>query len=750
LKIASFLGVRAPRAVLAAAAVALGLSAIAIRSLRTDNSLEAWLSADEGAREEFEAFRRRFGSEEFVAVSLEVDDPLALAALEEIDRLTQGIASVPGVGDVLSLARIARDLPPGTWPPGEADRERLARYARESALAGGLLIARSGRATGIWATIEPRPDAPRAAIVSRIRAVLAGMRPPVRASHIVGPPVLNAALDAASRESLSFHLPLIILIAAAVAFALAGDLALLAAILIPPAVPVGIALGTFAAFGFRMDLVTSILPALLFVIAESASIHVAMRFREAIERGRPAREAVEEVIGEVLRPLAAVHATTAIGFLSLLTSGIPQIRTLGIFAAWGVAVTHIAILWIGGAILALFGGCTERRMRARGPARWTEAIVRLQRRLAWPCRIGAPAAIVAGALLAPALDVETQMLRYFPAGDPVRLDFEHVEREYPGITSFEVLVTFPEPIRPDDPAHIETIARVERAVAAEPWVGRTLSIAGIARDVGDAAAGALPLHGSASDAVRRLAWSGVLASPPPWLARLLPAYVRDRVARISALSPEMGSDRLRLQLETLRADLARALPDGDIRITGTVPLLVAMQGQLVAGQLRSFGSAFACIVLLLSIAFRSIPFTALAVIPNLFPLAAAVVLLRAIGEPLNAATVTIGSIAIGIVVDNTIHFGHAYRPAVAGGLRPEEAVAQVTRSVGRAMVTSAVVLTAGFSELMLARFGMVAIFGALIAFIIVAALAGDLLVFPALLTLRQARDAGGPRIREGS
>lgn len=134
---------------------------------------------------------------------------------------------------------------------------------------------------------------------------------------------------------------------------------------------------------------------------------------------------------------------------------------------------------------------------------------------------------------------------------------------------------------------------------------------------------------------------------------------------------------------------------------------------------------------------RSFAIGALSLIPNLFPIIINFGIMGLFGIPLNTATALIAAVAIGIAVDDTIHFLFEYKKKRAQGSTVSGSIEDVINLKGRAIVSSSLILCIGFGVLLLSQFVPTINFGLLTAIIMLTALFGDLVVLPSVLLLRK-------------
>jgi predicted RND superfamily exporter protein len=122
-------------------------------------------------------------------------------------------------------------------------------------------------------------------------------------------------------------------------------------------------------------------------------------------------------------------------------------------------------------------------------------------------------------------------------------------------------------------------------------------------------------------------------------------------------------------------------------------------------------------------------------IPNLAPILVTVGLMGWFGLPLDAFTLLIGSIAIGLAVDDTIHFMHNFRRYYGRSGDVRIAVRETLTSTGQALLFTSLVLSTGFLVYTFASMNILFLFGTLTAFTIVMAFLADVLLAPALMAL---------------
>ena len=208
-------------------------------------------------------------------------------------------------------------------------------------------------------------------------------------------------------------------------------------------------------------------------------------------------------------------------------------------------------------------------------------------------------------------------------------------------------------------------------------------------------------------------------------------------ARIAVRSSIHRSDRQQSLIDKLRGYISQIPHPGlDIRVTGRAVQDVDTVEALVNGQVVSIGVAFVIISVLMGVALKSVKLGLLSLIPNSIPIVLNFGLMGATGIALNTGTALISSVAIGIAVDNTVHFLTQYQMRRGGGWSIVESVRSGIKVKGRAMISSTIIICIGFGVLLLASFVPTIYFGLLSTFIMIVALLADAVVLPALILLR--------------
>ena len=206
--------------------------------------------------------------------------------------------------------------------------------------------------------------------------------------------------------------------------------------------------------------------------------------------------------------------------------------------------------------------------------------------------------------------------------------------------------------------------------------------------------------------------------------------------RLTVRVPAMGDVDYGALLTELRSTVERtvtALDRDDVHITGGVPLIYQVQQQLLDDLLVSFLLAFGLVCIALVFVFRSVVCGLICMIPNLFPCAVVFGYLGWQDIRIEVGTVLTASAALGIAVDDTLHFITWFRQRVSEGGTQAESVAYAYRRCGATMIQSTLVITLGLVVFAYSSFAPMQRFAWCMFALLAMALVADLAILPAIL-----------------
>ncbi len=174
-------------------------------------------------------------------------------------------------------------------------------------------------------------------------------------------------------------------------------------------------------------------------------------------------------------------------------------------------------------------------------------------------------------------------------------------------------------------------------------------------------------------------------------------------------------------------------PDVATIYTGVVPVVYKAQRTLLNNLVVSFLWAFGLIMVVMMFVLRSPTAAFVSMFPNVFPVAVVFGAMGWLGISIDIGTMMTASVAMGVAVDDTIHFLTWYRWGLDSGLSRQGAIREAYRRVARAMAQTTAIGGLGMAVFALSTFTPTQRFGVLMLALLCAALVGDLVFLPALL-----------------
>jgi uncharacterized protein len=274
----------------------------------------------------------------------------------------------------------------------------------------------------------------------------------------------------------------------------------------------------------------------------------------------------------------------------------------------------------------------------------------------------------------------------------------------------------------DSPEVLEVITQVDDLLRDEPLLGSPISI----RSLVDA----LPGEGPPAERMSMLE----LLPAPLKRAFYTPESRRASVNfRVQDLGIAQYGDVF-TRVEEKLATLSKSHPDFTLVLDGSAVGRWRNLYQIVVDLASSLGSAAIIIFVVLGLVYRSVRIGLIAVIPNVFPLAMTGAYLVFTGQSLEVVSVCAFTVCLGIAVDDTIHFLTRYQEEVGRSPTRDDAIRKAFTGVGTSMIMTTLVLVVGFSTVIFSDMRDQRIFATMGVVTLAAALLGDLIILPAMLS----------------
>jgi predicted RND superfamily exporter protein len=754
------------------------------------NDVKGWLPMEYPETRAYGFFRRHFQGEEFILVSWDgctMGDPrlefLAKKLLpppEEASRIDRPIyfkAAQTGpraVGRMTdpdgplrlevddAVARLVGSLigppPPGVDPGSPADDVA----ARQTCLV--LTLADTAR-ENLHGAID---------LIRDVAVEECGIPEPTL--HMGGPPVDNVSIDRAGQTSVTLLFGLSLVVGCIVSWLSLKSGVLVGLVLASGVYSMFASLAVVWYSGYPVDAILLTMPSLVYVATTSGAIHLANYYRDQIAETGVREGAAGRALHHALLPLSLATGTTAVGLATLAVSELVPIKMFGIFSAIGVVVSFIILVTLMPAALELFPPRLKIGVAAEGAG--SDAWRPVEASPWWRCgqwitehhALATAACVLLTAGIGYGMTrVETsvQLMRLFSPNARIRQDYKWLEAKLGPLVPMEILVR----IDGDCPLtfleRMELVGEIQDGIVGLEEVGSSLSTVTFGRSL-DVEDGGNGLGGVAARAIglgartkRSVLNRRLVAHRDEFLEGdyLREATIEDdagprseelwrisaRVSAVQEVDYALFKADLRKRVDPILARLdEQGIPGVKVEYTGLVPLVYKAQHSLLDGLRIGFVWDFAIIVAVMMVICRAVSAGIVLLLPAAFP---AILVFGGMGwgnsllKSLDAGTllVDIGtvmapSVALGVTVDDVVHFMLWFRRGIADGLDRRQATMLAYKGCARAMYQSWGVIGIGLSVFSLSPFGPTQRFGYMMLSMLTIALVGNLVFLPAILS----------------
>jgi uncharacterized protein len=519
--------------------------------------------------------------------------------------------------------------------------------------------------------------------------------------------------------------------------------------------------GFLGLVGWRVTVISSNFLSILLIITLSLTIHLIVRFRDLqiVSPNRSYNDLIRDTVTSMAQPCFYTILTTAVAFASLIVSGIRPVIDFGWIMVIGLALAFLTSFLVFPAGLALLQPPSLPLSRDFTRS-FTLHLAQMVLSAPWTIICTGVLLMIIFGIGIWRLEVENRFIDNFKSSTEIYQGMKVIDRELGGTTPLDVVIDpdqefheiqrelaeepgdmdelFPgssikttEPNYWLNPAMLQKVRMIHEELESYPITGKVLSI-GTAVEIVEHLNGA-PLDEFELALIRK-------RTPEKIAVDLIDPYLSEDAnqirfsVRVIESDPSLNRKQL---LDNIHAFLTKKMlfEDNQVQLTGMLVLYNNMLQSLYQSQILTLGAVFLAIFLTFVVLFRSLSLSLIAIIPNIFPAILILGVMGWLGFPLDMMTITIAAITIGISVDNTIHYIHRLKRDFPVNGDYGTTVRRCHGGVGKAMFYTSVAIIFGFAILMLSNFIPTIYFGFLTGFAMLVALAGDLLLLPAIVLI---------------
>ncbi|WP_026728359.1 efflux RND transporter permease subunit [Flavobacterium denitrificans] len=500
--------------------------------------------------------------------------------------------------------------------------------------------------------------------------------------------------------------------------------------------------GTLGLFGYKITILTAIIPPLIIVIGITNCIFLINKYQQEIKLHNNQAKALQRVISKIGVSTLMTNLTTAIGFATFMITGNDLLFEFGLVTSINVISVYLLTLFIVPIIYSFMPLPKEKHLYHLTKTyistllNVVEDLVKTKRKIVY---------IVYGLLLVfsvigvAQMKVSGSLIGEMPKSASFFKDILFYEKEFNGVMPLEIMIDTKKKKGVMKASTIRKMDELQNTIAEIPELAKPVSIVNLVKYSKQAFYNGNPeYYQLPTSQEQAFILSYAKNATKNSKENLMKAYVDStgQYARITTFMKDIGTDEMAKVEKKLNNKIAEIFPKDRYEVTVTGKALVFQKGTsyLVDNLIESLIFAIAVIAILMLYLFRSFKMVMASVITNILPLCITSGLMGYFGIPLKPSTILVFSIAFGISVDNAIQFMAKYKhDLIQSGGKVKKSVFSALRETGISTFYTSVVLILGFATFTLSSFSGTIALGGLISCTLAFAMFANLVVLPSLV-----------------
>jgi len=731
------------------------------KNLGFSNNYRVFFSQENPELTAFESFQNTYTKNDNIlfVIKPKSEKVFSQNVMDAVERLTEKSWQIPYALRVDSLTNFQYSYADGddlivedlVYDAKSLSDEYLAQrqeIALNEPLLKGLLIADDVQATGINVVLqypeESIEEVPASANYARkIAAEIRAAYPDLEIA-LTGVSMMNNAFAEAGKKDAMTLMPIMFVILMIVMIVTLRSLSATFATFMVINFSLVIAMGIAGYIGIMLTPISVTAPTIILTLAIADSIHILVSAFQNMRQGMSKNDALIDSVRVNFVPVSITSLTTIIGFLTLNFSDSPPFWDLGNITAFGIGAAWLYSLSFLPAALSLLPLKVKVKKNAQGEdVSLLTRMLEKHGRFIVKYRTGVLSitTLIAILLIAaiPRIELNDQWVNYFDETIDFRRDADFGMKHLTGVYQVEFSIPAKEAGGVNEPEYLQHVDRFAQWLRSLDGVRHVNSVTDIMKRLNK------NLNGDDS------AWYK-LPDSRPLSAQYLMLYemslpygldLNDRInidksaSRITATLDNVSTQQVRAFINDTQAWLKNNAPEYMMsQPTGATVMFSFISQRNIESMLKGNAIAIIAISLILMLALRSIKLGALSVIPNAIPILMTFGIWALTFQQIGMAAAGVSAVALGIVVDDTVHFMSKYlRARREKGLNKADASIYAFKTVGAALVVTTIVLTAGFLVMATSSFMINEQLGLMTAATMIVALFIDFTLLPSLLLL---------------
>ena len=758
-----------PKSFLVFALIIATLFCLSLPSLRIDTSNESNLDKSHPEVQAYSAFHELYGYEESVVLMVKTEQLFDKAFLEKLRQfhfqLETEVVHLDSLKSIISTSLIfaeddellVEDLI-SSFPEDEKSIALFKQRALDNPTFRDLFFSRNLTHTAIYlhqqvhsptllnGQRQPFTSMDQHKYVESIRAVVAQNQADDFDITISGGPIIGDTL----LSRIAFETPLFSGLANLVIIILLYALFRRVSAVLLPLLVINISLaslfGLMAFFDVALSSFSQILPSFILTVGVCDSVHFLSHFYMRYEQHGDKKLAIEQALSHTGMPMMLTSLTTAVGMLSFAITEIIPIRSLGVFAAAGVLIVWFYTIVLLPALLSLIP--VTSKAKGVSVLDSSQSVLLKLGQMGWqhPFKvIGFFASLLIVAVIAVSqLTFEHDPVKWLPDDSELPTSIKLMNEEFYGAIAVEMLVDTgaengvktTEFMQMLDDLNQHNLAFASHGVQLESSRSIVDTLKQVHLALNNNVVSDTPIADS-DDLVAQELLLFEMSGGSDLHTQVNSDFSTARVTALGQWRDLIAYSKFLDEFEVSVKDLVADA--GEVTFTGVVYLLSPIQRLAIHTMANSYVSATIIITFMMILMIGSLRLGLLSMIPNLLPIILGMGFMAISGMSLDLYSILIGSIAIGLVVDDTVHFIHGFQYNYEKLGNAQEAVEETLKNTGNALLFTTILLFGGFMTYSFSELVNMSDFGMITGAIVVLALVSDIILLPALLALMYGR-----------
>ncbi|MCH9711517.1 MAG: MMPL family transporter [Proteobacteria bacterium] len=759
-----------------------------LSTLTMDTSTEGFLHKTDSMRVAYDEFRDQFGRDEKLLVAIKTENVFDLDFLKKLEKLHKKLeAELPYITDVNSLINarntygdekslIVEDLFE-VLPDSQQQIEPQKQRALNNPLLQNLLFSEDQKFAALVIDTQTYSsfdadgkllveqeedefadelvisaptdqiylsDAENTLIVNKAQQIIKEFAADDFEIYLTGSAVIAGTLKQSMMEDTKSFITKMIVMIVIVLGLLFKRVSGVLLPLVSVAFTITVTLSLMAITGVPFTIVTQIMPSFLLAVITGGAIHLLAIFYKDLSKTQDRKTSLRYAMGHSGLAIVMTSLTTAAGLWSFSFSELSPVADLGVFASSGVLIGLLFNLVLLPALIA------SMKIKPHTAKEDAQEHTQMDKMLLSISRIstGYPKAIIAVStlMIVVAIAFASQLrfshypLIWFPEDHASRVATEVVDDKLKGSITMEIVIDTGRENGLYEPAVLNKIEQatdyLNSVQTQDFYVGKTLSLVDVLKETNRA------LNENKSEYYVVPQDKNLVAQELFLFENSGSDDLEDFVdasfskARITVKLPyveSLGYNKFLTEWQTYFNQQFDGV--ADVRFTGISVLLSTIMEKAIHSSAVSYVIAFGLISIMMIALIGNVKIGLISMIPNMLPILFLSTIMVIFDMPLDMFTMLIGAIALGLAVDDTVHFMHNFRRYELEYNDVDKAVRLTLMGTGRAIVVTSIVLSVGFLVLLFASMSSMFNFGVLTASAIFIALLADFFLVPAIMKL---------------